>query len=132
MKRHFFIDFGKDETNICEMTKKGQKMSFHAGKVEIAAKKGIMEIVIDFTERKKKILLIKRRRYYEKGRIKKDVCVVCACVCRYAVDWLFRYGSRTLGEYTDGKQHRDDTGERGRGRIRNKPYQREAVRYAGN
>jgi hypothetical protein len=107
-------------------------MSFHAGKVEIAAKKGIMEIVIDFTERKKKILLIKRRRYYEKGRIKKDVCVVCACVCRYAVDWLFRYGSRTLGEYTDGKQHRDDTGERGRGRIRNKPYQREAVRYAGN
>ena len=111
MKRHFFIDFGKDETNICEMTKKGQKMSFHAGKVEIAAKKGIMEIVIDFTERKKKILLIKRRRYYEKGRIKKDVCVVCAYVCRYAVDWLFRYGSRTLGENTGGKQHRGDTGE---------------------
>lgn len=53
MKRHFFIDFGENETNFCEMTKKGQKMSFHAGKVVTVAKTGIMEIVIDFTERKK-------------------------------------------------------------------------------
>ena len=53
MKRHFFIDFGKDETNICEMTKKGQKTSFHAGKVVAVAKIGIMEIIIDFTERNK-------------------------------------------------------------------------------
>ncbi|MCI8967943.1 MAG: hypothetical protein HFH75_10215 [Lachnospiraceae bacterium] len=43
MKRHFFIDFGKNGTNTCEMTKKGQKMSFHAGKVVTAAKIGIME-----------------------------------------------------------------------------------------
>lgn len=46
MKRHFFIDFGKDETNICEMTKKGQKMSFHARRVEIMAQRRIIEIVI--------------------------------------------------------------------------------------
>jgi len=32
------------------MTKKGQKMSFHARQVEIVAKIGIMEIAIDFTE----------------------------------------------------------------------------------
>ncbi len=31
------------------MTKKGQKMSFHVRRVEIVAKIGIMEIVIDFT-----------------------------------------------------------------------------------
>lgn len=36
-------------------------------------------------------------------------------------------GSRTLGEYTDGKQHRGDAGECRSGRIRDKPYQREAV-----
>ena len=47
MKRHFFIDFGKHETKICEMTKKGQKMSFHARTVEIMANIGIMEIVIE-------------------------------------------------------------------------------------
>ena len=35
------------ETNICKMTKKGQKMSFHARKVEIMANIGIMEIVIE-------------------------------------------------------------------------------------
>lgn len=132
MKRHFFIDFGKHETNICKMTKKGQKMSFHAGKVVTVAQIGIMEIVIDFTERKKKILLIKWRTYYEKERFKKDVCIVCADVCRYSVDWLFRYGSRTLGEYTDGKQHRGGEGEYRRAGIRNKPYQREGVRYVGD
>ena len=33
------------------MTKKGQKMSFHAGKVVTVTKIGIMEIVIDFTEK---------------------------------------------------------------------------------
>ena len=52
-KRDFFIDFGKNETNICELTKKGKIMSFYAEKVVIVAKIGIMEIVIDFTERKK-------------------------------------------------------------------------------
>lgn len=31
----------KSETNICKMTKKGQKMSFHARRVEIVAKTGI-------------------------------------------------------------------------------------------
>ena len=46
-------DFGKNKTNICEMAKKGRKMSFHAGKVAAVAKIGIMEIVIDFTERNK-------------------------------------------------------------------------------
>jgi len=45
------------ETNICKMTKKGQKMSFHARKVEIMAKIGIMEIVIDFTEQLNKTLV---------------------------------------------------------------------------
>ena len=35
------------ETNICKMTKKGQKMSFHARKVEIRANIGTMEIVIE-------------------------------------------------------------------------------------
>lgn len=47
MKRHFFIDFGKDETNICEMTKKGKTMLFHARRVEIMENIGIMEIVIE-------------------------------------------------------------------------------------
>ena len=40
----------KSETTICKMTKKGQKMSFYTRRVEIVAKIGIMEIVIDFTE----------------------------------------------------------------------------------
>ena len=49
MKRHFFGGFWDEtkETNICKMTKKGQKMSFHARKVEIRANRGIMEIVIE-------------------------------------------------------------------------------------
>ncbi len=38
------MDFG------IKIIKKWQKMSFHAGKVEIAAKIGIMKIVIDLTE----------------------------------------------------------------------------------
>ena len=49
MKRHFFTDFGTETrmckrsgTNIREMTKRGQKMSFHAGMVEIAAETGIL------------------------------------------------------------------------------------------
>jgi hypothetical protein len=33
--------------NICKMTKKGQKMSFHARKVEIRANIGTIEIVIE-------------------------------------------------------------------------------------
>ena len=33
--------------DFCKMTKKGQKMSFHARKVEIMANRGIMEIVIE-------------------------------------------------------------------------------------
>jgi len=37
----------KNEMNISKMTKKGQKMSFHARKVEIRANRGIMEIVIE-------------------------------------------------------------------------------------
>ena len=41
------LHFQKNETNICKMTKKGQKMSFHARKVEIMANIGIMEIVIE-------------------------------------------------------------------------------------
>ena len=57
MKRHFFINSGKNGTNICEMTKKGQKMSFHAEKVVTVTKIGIMEIVIDFTERKKENII---------------------------------------------------------------------------
>ncbi len=104
MKRHFFINSGKNETNICEMTKKGQKMSFHAGKVVAVAKIGIMEIIIDFTERNKENIVDQMEDYYEKERFKKDVCVVCAYVCRYSADWLFRYGSRTIGEYADGKR----------------------------
>ena len=39
------------------MTKKGQKMSFHAEKVVTVANIGIMEIVIDFTERKKENII---------------------------------------------------------------------------
>lgn len=49
MKRHFFTDFGtetrmfkKGGTNIRQMTKRGQKMSFHAGMVAIAAETGIL------------------------------------------------------------------------------------------
>ena len=66
MKRHFFINSGKNGTNICEMTKKGQKMSFHAGKVEIAAKKGIMEIVIDFTEQLNKTLVCNTDKQFKR------------------------------------------------------------------
>ena len=49
MKRHFFTDFGAETrmfkrggTNIREMPKRGQKMSFHAGRVEIAEETGIL------------------------------------------------------------------------------------------
>ena len=120
------------------MTKKGQKMSFHARKVEIMASIGIMEIVIERHRKGESLIftgdeaiwgidldtadLMEKRRYYEKERFKKDVCVVCAYVCRYAVSWLFWYGSRTLGEHTGGKQHRGDAGECRSGRIRYKPY----------
>jgi hypothetical protein len=39
------------------MTKKGQKMSFHARRVEIMTQRRIIEIVIDFTEQVNKILV---------------------------------------------------------------------------
>ena len=129
----------KNEMNISKMTKKGQKMSFHARKVEIMANIGIMEIVIERHREAEPLIftgdeaiwdidlditnLMEKGDYYEKEHFKKDVCVVCAYVCRYSVDWLFWYGSRTLGEYTDGKQHRGDAGECRRGGIWNKPYQ---------
>ena len=47
LQDYCYLAFTKKETNICKMTKKGQKMSFHARKVEIMANIGIMEIVIE-------------------------------------------------------------------------------------
>ena len=44
------LHFQKNETNICKMTKKGQKMSFHSRRVEIMTQRKIIETVIDFTE----------------------------------------------------------------------------------
>jgi hypothetical protein len=44
MKRHFFVDFGN------KMTKRRQKMSFGAGRLESMAKTRIMRIVIDFAK----------------------------------------------------------------------------------
>ena len=41
----------KNETNICKMTKKGQKMSFHARRVEIMANIGIMVLSLKGTEK---------------------------------------------------------------------------------
>ena len=66
MKRHFFIDFGKDETNICEMTKKGQKMSFHERRVEIVTQRRIIEIVIDFTEQLNKTLVCNTDKQFKR------------------------------------------------------------------
>ena len=60
-EKTFFYRFWENETNICEMTKKGQKRSFHAGKVVAVAKIGIMEIVIAFTERKKENIVSQRK-----------------------------------------------------------------------
>jgi len=48
------------------MTKKGQKMSFHARQVEIVAKMRIMEIALISQNSKKKILLIKWRENFMK------------------------------------------------------------------
>ncbi len=129
----------KNEMNISKMTKKGQKMSFHARKVEIMANIGIMEIVIERHREAEPLIftgdeaiwdidlditnLMEKGDYYEKEHFKKDVCVVCAYVCWYSVDWLLWYSSGTFGEYTGRKQHRGDAGECRRGGIWNKSYQ---------
>ena len=55
--RRIHLTFSKNETNICKMTKKGQKMSFHERRVEIITQRRIIEIVIDFTEQLNKTLV---------------------------------------------------------------------------
>lgn len=39
----------KNETNICKMTKIGQKMLFHAGMVEMMTKIWIIGVIVDLT-----------------------------------------------------------------------------------
>ena len=46
-----YVSFSKNETYICKMTKKGQKMSFHARRVEIMANIGIMVLSLKGTEK---------------------------------------------------------------------------------
>ncbi len=50
LQDYCYLAFTKKETNICKMTKKGQKMSFHSRRVEIMTQRKIIETVIDFTE----------------------------------------------------------------------------------